>query len=198
MKSGIKKIIDFIVPPKNWIVAVSFISGVFIGIALLVIYISNAPSYLSDKPEACINCHIMTPQYITWRNSSHARVAKCNDCHVPQDNFVRKFYFKANDGLRHATIFTFRLEPQVIQIKEAGKKVVQENCIRCHQDLIERTDLIKVSFSKFPHNKEKLCWDCHREVPHGRVNSIASTPYARVPKLNPILPEWLNKFLENK
>jgi len=27
----------------------------------------------------------------------------------------------------------------------------------------------------------KPCWECHREVPHGRYNSQASTPYARVP-----------------
>jgi cytochrome c nitrite reductase small subunit len=198
MKSGFKKIFDYIFPPQNWIVAVSFIAGVFVGIAFLVLYISNAPSYLSDKPEACINCHVMTPQYITWRNSSHARVATCNDCHAPQDNFIKKLYFKASDGLRHSAVFTFRLEPQVIQIKNAGKKVVQENCIRCHQNLIDQTNLIKVSYTKFPHNKEKLCWDCHRETPHGKVNSLASTPYARVPKLNPILPDWLNQFFQTE
>lgn len=196
MKSGIKNIIDFIVPPQNWIVAVSFAGGIFVGLAFLIIYISNAPSYLSDKPEACINCHIMTPQYITWRNSSHSRVATCNDCHVPQDNFIRKFYFKASDGLRHSTIFTFRMEPQVIQIKDAGKRVVQENCIRCHQNLIDQTGLIKVKYTKFSHGRDKLCWDCHRETPHGRVNSLASTPNARVPKLNPILPEWLTKTFQ--
>lgn len=196
MKSGIKRIIDFIIPPHNWIVAVSLVGGTFLGLTLLVLYISNAPSYLSDKPESCINCHVMTPQYITWRNSSHARVATCNDCHVPQDNIFRKFYFKANDGLRHTTVFTFRLEPQVILIKEAGKKVVQENCIRCHQNLIDQTELIKVSYTKFIHNKNRFCWDCHRETPHGKVNSLSSTPYARVPKLNPTLPYWLNKFFD--
>lgn len=198
MKSRLKKIIDFVIPPHNWIVAVSFIAGIFAGIGMLVLYISNAPSYLSDKPEACINCHVMTPQYITWRNSSHSRVASCNDCHVPQDNIFRKLYFKANDGLRHTTIFTFRLEPQVIQIKDAGKKVVQENCIRCHKNLIDRTELIKISYTKFIHDKNRFCWDCHRETPHGKVNSLASTPYARVPKLNPVLPEWLNKFFNKE
>lgn len=198
MKAKVQKFIDYVIPPHNWIVAVSVLTGVFLGIALLIIYISNAPSYLSNKPEACINCHVMTPQYITWRNSSHAKVATCNDCHVPQDNIFRKLYFKASDGLRHSTIFAFRLEPQVIQIKDAGKKVVQENCIRCHRNLIDRTELVKVSFTRTSHGKDKLCWDCHRETPHGRVNSIASTPYARVPKLNPVLPDWLNKFFEKE
>lgn len=194
MKKRIKKFIDYIIPPHNWIVAVSFVSGIFVGLFFLVIYLSNAPSYFSDKPEACINCHVMIPQFTTWRNSSHARFATCNDCHLPQDNIFKKLYFKANDGLRHATIFTFRLEPQVIQIKDAGKNVVQENCIRCHQNLIDRTNLIPTSYSKFTHGKDMLCWDCHRETPHGRVNSLASTPFAAVPKLNPVFPDWINKF----
>ncbi len=30
-----------------------------LGMAVLVVRISNATSYLSDEPEACINCHVM-------------------------------------------------------------------------------------------------------------------------------------------
>jgi cytochrome c nitrite reductase small subunit len=66
--------------------------------------ISEAASYLSDDPEACINCHIMIPQYATWRHSSHGRDTVCNDCHVPQDSVFAKYYFKAKDGLRHSAI----------------------------------------------------------------------------------------------
>jgi cytochrome c nitrite reductase small subunit len=42
---------------------------------------------------------------------------------------------------------------------------------------------------------EKYCWECHRQTPHGRVNSLSSTPYARVPALEPVVPEWLDKFI---
>ena len=38
-------------------------------------------------------------------------------------------------------MFTFRLEPQVIFIKQAGKDVVQQNCERCHEELITDTKL---------------------------------------------------------
>ena len=31
---------------------------------------------------------------------------------IPHTNFVAKYLFKANDGLRHATYFTMRWEPQ--------------------------------------------------------------------------------------
>ena len=80
-----------------------------------------------------MNCHVMTTQYLTWQHSSHARVATCNDCHVPHDNLVHKFAFKAQDGSWHATVFTMRWEPQVIRLSERAKPVVQANCRRCHE-----------------------------------------------------------------
>jgi cytochrome c nitrite reductase small subunit len=125
-------------------------------------------------------------------------VATCADCHVPQDNVFRTYAFKASDGLRHAYVFTFRLEPQVIQIREAGKTAVQENCIRCHRPMLDRVDIGKVSFDASRHGRGLLCWDCHRETPHGRVNSLASTPYARVPRLTPVMPEWIATSLNAK
>jgi len=41
----------------------------------------------------------------------------------------------------------------------------------------------------------KLCWDCHREVPHGVLSSQSSTPHAMVPDLDRAVPEWLQKKL---
>lgn len=136
----------------------------------------------------------MTPQYATWTHSSHRQVANCNDCHVPHDNFFRHYGFKAMDGLRHATIFTLRLEPQVIHIKKAGIKVVQENCIRCHGHLFEPQ---KKLAGTVVHSGERLCWECHRETPHGRVNSLSSVPNARVPLPESPVPDWI-KILNGK
>ena len=111
------------------------------GIMAFSFHISRAPSYLSDNPETCTNCHIMSPQYATWSHSSHRENAHCNDCHVPHDNVVNKYYFKAKDGIRHATVFTLRNEPQVIFIKDEGKEVVQHNCVRCHINLLSDSKL---------------------------------------------------------
>ena len=38
-------------------------AGVAVGMALLVARLANATSYLSDSPETCINCHVMTDAY---------------------------------------------------------------------------------------------------------------------------------------
>jgi cytochrome c nitrite reductase small subunit len=113
---------------------------------------------------------------------------------VPHNNVVNKYYFKAKDGLRHATIFTLRREPQVIFIKEEGQEAVQQNCVRCHSQLITDSKLL-MKTSGFQHYRtDRKCTECHREVPHGRVNSLSSTPNARVPLPASPVPQWLNEL----
>jgi cytochrome c nitrite reductase small subunit len=173
------KLIRFFKPPPGWQLPVIVILGAFTGISLFLLIISNATSYLSDDPGACINCHIMTPQYITWMHSAHRTITDCNECHVPHDSFIRKYYFKASDGLRHSAVFTMREEPQVIYIREAGKRVVQENCLRCHASLF--SDGPGMPYAVLEGRRERQCLDCHRYTPHERVNSISSTPFAITP-----------------
>ncbi len=190
LKSTIRKLL----PPAGWRVPVAILLGLFFGLVATAFKISNAGSYLSDEPEACINCHLMYPQYATWQHSSHRERAVCNDCHVPHDNVFRKYYFKAQDGSRHATIFTLRTEPQVIMIKEDGKQVVQENCIRCHSYQVGDVAAAHTTGKNYKEGDGHLCWDCHREVPHGRVSSQASAPNAIVPGLSKPAPDWLLKI----
>lgn len=192
-----KRIIDFLLPPPNWRLPVLILTSVFCGLGAYTLYVSNAISYLSDDPKTCVNCHVMAPQYATWEHSAHREVASCNDCHVPHDNFLNTYYFKAKDGLRHATIFTMRGEEQVIKITEPSIKVVQDNCRRCHDNLNEKVGTL-ITARQASHGEGKLCWDCHREVPHGRVNSLSSVPHARVPVAGSPLPEWLKNLINKK
>ena len=191
-----KNLINSIKPPSGWRTVVILSLGVLTGLVLLTLHLGRATSYLSDKPETCVNCHVMTPYYATWQNGSHGRVTVCNDCHVPHDNILKKYLFKAADGMRHSYVFTFRLEPQVIRIKEAGRNAVQQNCIRCHTNTIHPISLRVISNQSIQEEGEGYCWDCHREVPHGRVNSLSSTPYARVPGLSNPVPEWMKNILK--
>lgn len=195
----IKKIIYSLIPPGQWKLTVIILMGIITGMGIYLFMVSNAASYLSDDPEACINCHVMNPQYASWQHSSHREVANCNDCHVPHNNVFNKYFFKAKDGLRHSAMFTLRLEPQVIQIKDAGKKVVHKNCIRCHGSLLEDPQLQAVFHSDYYTTRtSRKCWDCHRETPHGRVNSLSATPYARVPQLENPVPQWLRSFMDKQ
>jgi cytochrome c nitrite reductase small subunit len=191
-----KKLIQFFIPPPTWQIPALIVLGAIVGLGFYTLKVSNAMSYLSDDPETCINCHVMYPQYASWNHSSHREWATCSDCHVPHDNIFRKYYFKASDGARHATIFTARAEPQVIQIKQAGINVVQENCKRCHMDLIENSLLVENTGKMAQMGEGKLCWDCHREVPHGSVRSLSSAPFSLVPRMPSVVPDWLSNTLK--
>jgi len=193
----LKNPIKYLIPPPNWRTPVIILLGIFAGLFIYLLHISNAFSYLSDDPKSCVNCHIMAPQYATWYHSAHREVTNCNSCHVPHNNVFNKFYFKAKDGLRHATIFTLRDEPQVIFIKEEGKHAVQNNCIRCHNDLITSDKIRVFNDDIYQHRTDRICWDCHREVPHGRVNSLSSVPNAHVPIPESPVPEWLKNVMNN-
>lgn len=170
--------------------------GVFLGLGLFAAYKSNALSYLSDDPRACVNCHVMGSYYASHAHSSHSTVATCNDCHVPHTSFIDKYAFKARDGLYHASVFTIRGEPQAMRIKEAGANVVQANCVRCHSNLTEIVLPQTITLASKEHGAGHLCWDCHRDVPHGTRRSISATPNALVPYPDTpdaaaIMPAWL-------
>ena len=162
--------------PKKWQAAICILAGCAGGLALFVARISNAASYLSDAPQTCMNCHVMTDAYVSWHRGSHGKAAICNDCHVPHINPVAKYAFKASDGLKHSYVFTFRLEPQVIDLSKAAKSVVQDNCIRCHSQSME---MVKLSDSS-----QRKCWDCHDNF-HSSVHSLSSSPA----ELRPDLPQ---------
>ncbi|MBM3403343.1 MAG: cytochrome c nitrite reductase small subunit [Bacteroidetes bacterium] len=190
-----------LIPPTRWRRPVVVALGIIAGLSLFLFYISNAASYLSDNPKTCTNCHVMNPQFATWQHSSHREVTNCNDCHVPHDNVVRKYFFKTQDGLRHATIFTLRTEPDVIMIKEMGQRVVHENCIRCHLQVLENPEEVEESGEEEEAEGEvewmqRKCWECHREAPHGTVKGLASVPHAMITPQKPPVPEWLKKLVK--
>ncbi len=161
----------------RWFVPVMGVTGLIVGLSFVAFRTSNASSYMSDDPKACINCHVMAPYYASWERSSHRGVATCNDCHVPQDNKLKKLWFKGMDGLRHATLFTLDRYPQTLRLNPKAVPVVQKNCVRCHTHQVMNTRMGKSQF-------KRNCWDCHREVPHGRTQSLSSSPHVR----RPILP----------
>ncbi len=72
----VKRIFKLFIPPPRWRLPVILALGVLTGLLLVIFHISNAVSYMSNDPVACMNCHVMTPQFATWQKSSHARKNK--------------------------------------------------------------------------------------------------------------------------
>ncbi|MFD0976287.1 cytochrome c nitrite reductase small subunit [Salinimicrobium gaetbulicola] len=180
---------------SNWRQVALFFIAIIIGLGLFMMKEARVTSYLSDDPQACVNCHVMTPVYNSWMNSSHREWANCNDCHVPHDNVVNKYYFKAKDGLYHASVFTARAEPDVIKMKEASQEVVQQNCIRCH---VQQVTQVKYDGWVDDHREKRTgrqCWSCHQQVPHGDVHGLTTIKYNLAPiptdQEEMVIPDWL-------
>ena len=192
-----KKLRTWLKPPLPWRRPVFILAGIFFGLAAFVLYISNAVSYLGDRPETCINCHVMIPHYANWAHNAHRRVATCNDCHVPHNNIANKYFYKATEGLHHATAFTLRLEHQVIIMEKEEREMVQQNCIRCHEKTVKKTFMYAIQSNYHNWLENRWCLDCHRETPHSRVNGLASTPYAlNIQQANDVIPDWLRNQLK--
>ncbi len=161
---------------KKISISAFFIAIVFFG---YLVYASKMSSYLSDDPKACINCHVMNTQYATWQHSSHARDARCVDCHLPHDGFFRKYKTKAIDGWKHSKAFTLNSYDPAIKISKEGAVIVQENCVSCHKSIVSN---IVINATKYHNFKDpelitgRKCWDCHKTVPHGKVRATTTTP----------------------
>lgn len=135
--------------------------GIFTGMSCYTFYFAEGLSYLSNDPNACINCHIMNEHFDGWQKSPHHAVATCNDCHVPQD-FFGKYLTKADHGYRHSKGFTLQDFHEPIQIKASSLRVVQENCRRCHEEIVSAIT------AHAPTKDEPLnCIHCHASVAHG-------------------------------
>jgi len=186
--------------PK-WRKTALFLIAVIIGMGVFMAKEARVTSYLSDDPQACVNCHVMTPVYNSWMHSSHREWANCNDCHVPQDNVIKKYYFKAKDGLYHASVFTARAEPDVIKMKEASQEVVQQNCIRCH---VQQVTQVKYDGWLEGHRENRTgrqCWSCHKQVPHGKIHGLSTIKYNLAPlptdpEDETVIPSWLAKEIK--
>ena len=150
---------------------------VVIGMFFYVVNESKMLSYLSSDPKVCINCHTMNTHYATWQHSSHREKASCVDCHLPRDSFVNKMIAKTRDGYNHSVAMTFGTYGYNLRSSENALKRIQANCISCHTEIVsqmqENSELYTISDSPVPMGR--VCWDCHRNVPHGTTRNLTTT-----------------------
>jgi cytochrome c nitrite reductase small subunit len=143
-------------------VMLAMLVGVCLGFSVSTFDYAEGTSYLSNDPKACVNCHIMRDQFDSWQKSPHHAHATCNDCHVPNDSVLAKFYVKAEHGYRHSKGFTLQNFHEPIQITKESLTVVQDNCLRCHGELVSESAASHVHGSK-----GMDCTHCHAGIGHG-------------------------------
>ncbi len=147
-------------PFVAWIVLFGLGGGI-LGLGTFTLNYASGLSYLSDDPKACANCHVMREMYDDWNRGPHHSFAVCNDCHVPHDSLISKYAVKAFDGFKHSKAFTLNEIPDTITIDSFDRGIAQENCLRCHGDLVSEISHVN---SKEPTD----CLTCHQGVGHER------------------------------
>ena len=133
--------------------------GLLSGVGTFTFGYGKGASYLSNKPEACVNCHAMQSHFDSWQQSSHHHVAVCNDCHLPHHP-IRKWVTKADNGFFHSLAFTTGDYADPIHIKPRNRRVTQDACLDCHRDFVH---------SLLPETAGAdmlMCVHCHSGVGH--------------------------------
>ena len=135
--------------------------GIPLGIGAFTFVYAKGFSYLSTDPRACANCHIMNEQYDAWLKSGHRHVATCVECHLPHEGLA-KWVAKAEHGFRHSAAFTLQNFKEPIEITPRDRRLVQDNCVRCHTGLVH--DLVQAAGTA---RGDIDCMHCHAGAGHG-------------------------------
>lgn len=114
----------------------------------------------TEAPEFCASCHVMEAQYEAWFHQGAHRRKACVECHLPHGNLAVYYTWKSIDGMKDVVVFNSGRVPERIVISDHGRKVLQGNCIRCHESAVEMI------------NQERDCWTCHRRLSHTRSGAI--------------------------
>ena len=146
--------------------------GILIGTGGYTFIYAKGYSYLSNDPQACVNCHIMRGEYDGWQKASHHGAATCNDCHVPHA-LIPKYLTKAENGYAHSRAFTFQDFHEPIEMRDRSKQIVLDNCIECHKQMVSNLTASAGTFSQNGtdiHRGQVDCIQCHRGVGHGTTD----------------------------
>ncbi len=135
------------------------LAGMAIGVGAFTFVYARGASYLTNNPDACGNCHVMSDHLSSWVKSSHHAVAVCNDCHTPH-NLIGKYATKGRNGFWHSFYFTSGTFPDPIRITEYSHNITEHACRRCHTEIVAAIDVHADA------GDEISCTRCHPNVGH--------------------------------
>jgi len=137
------------------------LTGLVLGVVLL-----GASAYVikaTDKRQFCAQCHSMMPSAVTQKVSTHVNL-ECNECHLPQ-NVLYRYPYKAYIGMYDIFAENFKDVELPIMADTLMKDVINENCKACHT----ATNMEVATMES-----KRYCTDCHRNVPHQRMQPIST------------------------
>ncbi len=122
----------------------------------------------SSSPAFCKGCHSMTPEYETWKKSSHAQVP-CYGCHGPK-SYLQLLYGKMFVDIKGPyQELSGNFEQPVNEHSHLSQELIpMERCERCHSNANRKFTLSRGIY--MDHDKHKAaginCTVCHNRVVH--------------------------------
>lgn len=131
--------------------------GFILGAAALCV--TNLFLHISGTKTFCGQCHSMQHEAATFAVSSH-RELDCVECHLPHDNFPHYLIEKGRTGMVDMYHEFIRDYPERIKLDTDARKMVSENCLRCHESTMSYV-------STAPGGSQDDCLKCHSRIAHG-------------------------------
>ena len=134
------------------------------GIVLFVVMAAAGALKMTMAPSFCAKCHVMTPEYVTWEASSHARIS-CTSCHI-KPGLGNLLIHKLTASKELLLYFTDTYERPI----KMSHKLSDEVCIQCHSNHRNITPSLDLIVPHDKHADKKVnCVECHMGVAHGTI-----------------------------
>lgn len=128
---------------------------VFASAACYAVFMPGGLYEYSESVEFCAKCHLHEGHLKDFNHAAAHRTKKCVDCHLPNNNKIEHLFWKSVDGNKDLFLFFTGNFSDTPGLSAHGKKVVRENCARCHSETVFKLDMAG-----------RDCVDCHRTVRH--------------------------------
>ncbi len=139
--------------------ALKFLAGGFVIGAVFVCF-ANLMLHATGTKTFCGQCHSMQHEAATFAVSSH-RELDCIECHLPHDNFPHYLIEKGRTGMVDMYHEVIRDYPERIKLDGDARKMVNQNCLRCHESTMSY-----VYLNNQPSGNSD-CMKCHSRIAHG-------------------------------
>ena len=134
------------------------LAGGFI-VGVLAVGVGMGALHASGTKGFCGQCHSMKHEAATFAVSSH-REQDCVECHLPHDNTAHYLFEKGRTGIVDVVHEAMRDYPERIKLDADARKMVAENCVRCHGATMSYVD-------SAPGGTQDDCLKCHSRIAHG-------------------------------
>ena len=134
------------------------LAGGFI-VGVLAVGIGMGALHASGTKFFCSQCHSMKHEAETFAVSSH-RELDCVECHLPHDNDAHYLIEKGRTGMVDMYHEIMRDYPNKIKLDADARKMVSENCLRCHEATMSFVNTA-------PGGTQDDCLKCHSRIAHG-------------------------------